>query len=133
MENITKQTHYRNKLTNVWKENGIDEDVEYAILTNEIYKTWSGMTSSEYKDYKGIKKESLRDNMIDIEIVLTDLAEISTREIANVEKPQGLKANKMVAKKGGTISKNAKEELENNIGKKVITKSNNKRNEKNLN
>lgn len=77
----------RNKLTDVWKENGINENYEYAILTNEIYKSWSGMKASEYKDFKGIRKESLRDNMTDIEVALTDLGEIATRELAKEHKP----------------------------------------------
>ena len=72
----------RRKLTDVWKENGIKQNYEYAILTNEIYQSWSGMKASEYKDYKNIRKESLRDNMTDIEVALTDLGEIATRELA---------------------------------------------------
>lgn len=80
----------RNELTDVWKENGIDGGVEYAILTNDIYKGWSGMTAQEYKEYKGIRKENLRDNMADIEIILTDLGETVTRDIARNEKPVGL-------------------------------------------
>lgn len=80
----------RNKLTDIWKEGGIREDYEYGILTNEIYKEWSGMKASEYKAYKGIRKESLRDNMSDIEVALTDLGEIATRGLASVHKPYGL-------------------------------------------
>lgn len=80
----------RNKLTDIWKEGGIREDYEYGILTNEIYKEWSGMKVSEYKAYKGIRKESLRDNMSDIEVALTDLGEIATRGLASVHKPYGL-------------------------------------------
>ena len=80
----------RFKLTDVWKESGIIKDYEYGILTNEIYKTWSGMKASEYKAYKGLRKESLRDNMTDIEVVLTDLGEIATRELAKEHKPYGL-------------------------------------------
>ena len=81
----------RKKLTDVWKENGINKDFEYAILTNEIYKTWSGMKANEYKNFKGLRKESLRDNMSDIEIALIDIGEITTRDIAKKEKPLGLK------------------------------------------
>lgn len=77
----------RNKLTDAWKETGIKENYEYAILTNEIYKEWSGMKASDYKEYKGLRKESLRDNMTDIEIALTDLGEIATRELAKEHKP----------------------------------------------
>lgn len=72
----------RNKLTDIWKSRGITQDYEYGILTNEIYKEWSGMKASEYKEYKGIRKESLRDNMSDVEIILTDLGEVATRELA---------------------------------------------------
>lgn len=79
----------RFKLTDVWKEGGISKPVEYAMLTNEIYKSWSGMKASEYKEYKGIRKESLRDNMSDIEIILTDLGEVTTRELAKKYNPYG--------------------------------------------
>ena len=77
----------RKKLTDVWKENGIKQNYEYAILTNEIYQSWSGMKASEYKDYKNIRKESLRDNMTDLEVALTDLGEVATRELAKEHKP----------------------------------------------
>ena len=115
----------RKKLTNTWKENGIEDSVEYAILTNDIYKEWSGMTASEYKSYKGIRKENLRDNMSSIEVVLTDLGEIATRELAKEHKPKGLKENRKVAKMGGNTAKLAKEDLEKKLGKSVITSSNN--------
>lgn len=95
----------RNKLTDIWKENGIKKDFEYGILTNEIYKSWSGMKASEYKSYKGIIKESLRDNMTDIEVALTDLGEIATRELAKEHKPFGLEQNKKVAQLGGGVFK----------------------------
>lgn len=98
----------RKKLTDVWKENGITKNYEYAILTNEIYKAWSGMKANEYKDFKGIRKESLRDNMSDIEVILTDLGEVTARDIAKKERPQGLKDNLKVAKRGGGVSKIAK-------------------------
>lgn len=84
----------RNKLTDVWKANGIVENYEYGILTNEIYQAWSGMKANEYKQFKGIRKESLRDNMNDIEIALTDLSEIATRELVKKHKPHGLEQNK---------------------------------------
>ena len=87
IETRWKEILSRNKLTDVWKENGITKDYEYGILTNEIYKSWSGMKSSEYKEYKGIRKESLRDNMTDVEIALTDLGEIATRELIKEYKP----------------------------------------------
>ena len=83
----------RKQLTDIWKDGGITENKEYAILTNEIYKSWSGMSAKEYKEYKGLRKESLRDNMSDIEVTLADLGEISTREIAKKHNPQGLKEN----------------------------------------
>ena len=99
----------RNKLTDVWKENGIKEGYEFAVLTNEIYQTWSGMKASEYKEYKKIRKESLRDNMSDIEVALTDLGEIATRELARKHKPYGLKENQKVAKAGGEVAKTARD------------------------
>ena len=114
----------RNKLTDVWKQNGINENYEFAILTNEIYKSWSGMKASEYKKYKKIRKESLRDNMTDIEVVLTDLGEIATRELAKEHKPIGLEENKKVAKLGGHAAKVARDDLEKNLGKTVISNKN---------
>ena len=114
----------RNKLTDVWKENGITKDYEYGILTNEIYKSWSGMKSSEYKEYKGIRKESLRDNMTDVEIALTDLGEIATRELTKEYKPYGLEENKKMAKRGGNIPKITRDNLEKELGRTVVTKEN---------
>ena len=114
----------RNKLTDVWKENGIKEGYEFAILTNEIYQAWSGMKASEYKDYKNIRKESLRDNMTDVEVALTDLGEIATRELAKKHKPQGLKANRKIAKAGGEVAKTARDDLEQKLGESVISNNN---------
>ena len=114
----------RKKLTDVWKENGITENYEYAMLTNEIYKTWSGMKATEYKEFKGIRKESLRDNMTDIEVILTDLGEITARDIAKQERPQGLKDNLKVAKRGGDVSKIARESYEIQTGRSAITSEN---------
>jgi len=114
----------RKKLTDVWKDNGIKQNYEYAILTNEIYQSWSGMKASEYKDYKNIRKESLRDNMTDVEVALTDLGEIATRELAKEHKPYGLKENRKVAKMGGNVAKVAKDDLERKLGKSVISKEN---------
>ncbi len=114
----------RNKLTDIWKEGGISKDYEYGILTNEIYKEWSGMKASEYKSYKGIRKESLRDNMSDIEVVLTDLGEMATRELANVHKPYELEQNKKIAKLGGHAAKVARDDIEKNLGKSVISNEN---------
>ena len=114
----------RKKLTDVWKENGIKNNFEYAILTNEIYQSWSGMKASKYKEHKNIRKESLRDNMTDIEVTLTDLGEIATREIAKEHKPYGLKENINVAKMGGDVAKVARDNLEKKLGKSVISKEN---------
>lgn len=115
----------RNKLTDIWKENGINENFEFAVLTNEIYKTWSGMKASEYKNYKGLRKESLRDNMSDIEVALTDLGEIATRELAKKHKPYGLKENKKVAKAGGEVAKTARDNLDQKLGETIISSNNN--------
>ena len=114
----------RKKLTKTWNESGIKEEYEYAILTNQIYKEWSGMTASEYKTYKGIRKESLRDNMTDIEVALTDLGEIAKRELAKKYKPNGLKENKEIAKRGGKIAKNTRNNLEQELGNSIISKEN---------
>lgn len=115
----------RNKLTKVWKENGINKDYEYGILTNEIYKAWSGMKASEYKKFKGIRKESLRDNMSDLELLLTDIGEVTTRELAKEHKPFGLEANKVVAKQGGEIASNTKKDIEKKKVKKIVSSNNN--------
>ena len=124
IETRIKVTLDRNKLTEVWKDGGITENFEYGILTNEIYKEWSGMTAQEYKSFKGIRKENLRDNMSDVEVALTNLGEIATRELAKEHKPYGLEQNKRIAKMGGNTAKVAKEDLENKLGKKVVTTSN---------
>lgn len=94
------------------------------MLTNEIYKSWSGTKASEYKEYKGIRKESLRDNMSDIEIILTDLGEVATRELAKKYNPYGLEENKKIAIMGGNTAKIAKDDLKNKLGDKVITNNN---------
>ena len=114
----------RFKLTDIWKAGGIEKSFEYAILTNEIYKGWSGMKDSEYKAYKGLRKESLRDNMTDIEIVLTNLGEIATRDIAKEEKPKGLKDNMKVASRGGKVAKGARDLYEKETKKSAISKNN---------
>lgn len=115
----------RHKLTDVWKDGGILKSFEYGILTNEIYKEWSGMKANEYKDFKGLRKESLRDNMSDIEVALTDLGEIATRELAKKHKPIGFEQNKKIARKGGNIAKITRDSLEKELGKTVISKQNN--------
>ena len=114
----------RKGLTDVWKEHGVKDNIEFAILTNEIYKEWSGMTSKEYKNYKGLRKESLRDNMTDLEVALADLGEIATREIVKEKKPIGLEENKNVAKMGGHAYKLAKEDIEKSLNKKIVTEEN---------
>ena len=114
----------RKELTDIWQENGINEGKEYAILTNEIYKEWSGMTAKEYKQYKGLRKESLRDNMDNIEVILTDLSEETTKRLAEKHKPQGLKQNKEVARMGGHAAKVAREDIERNLGESVVSKQN---------
>lgn len=124
IESRIKAIINRKKLTNVWKENGIKEGIEYAILTNDIYKEWSGMTASEYKDYKNIRKENLRDNMTDLEVAITDLGELATREIIKNEKPKGLKQNRVASKRGGKVAKKAKDFFEAETGSKVISKEN---------
>ena len=114
----------RKELTDVWKENGITEGKEFAILTNEIYKTWSGMTAKEYKEYKELHKESLRDNMDNIEVSLTDIGEEVTKRLAKKTKPKGLKENIKVARLGGNVAKNARNEIEKLLGESVVTSQN---------
>lgn len=115
----------RKQLTDVWKDGGITKNYEYGILTNEIYQEWSGMKASEYKAFKGLRKESLRDNMSDIEVLLTDLGETATRELAKKHKPYGLEQNKKIARMGGNTAKVARDDLERKLGESVITKNNN--------
>lgn len=114
----------RNKLTDVWADNGIKEDYEFGILTNEIYQGWSGMRASEYKEFKGIRKESLRDNMSDLEILLTDIGEVTTRELAKEHKPYGLEENKKIAASGGEIANITRKEIESRLGKAVVNHEN---------
>lgn len=119
-----KSIQERKKLTDVWKENGIEKNVEYAILTNEIYREWSGMTAREYKQYKGLRKENLRDNMDNIELILTDLSEEATKRLAAKQRPKGLKENIKVAKMGGHAAKVARDDIEKNLEESVVTKTN---------
>ena len=114
----------RKELTDSWQEHGVKEGLEYAILTNEISKAWSGMTTREYKDYKGLKKQNLRDNMSTTELILNMLAETATKDIANASNPYGLEENKKVAKRGGNVAKVARDTLERETGKSVITTKN---------
>ena len=119
-----KTLQERKELTDVWKDGGITEGYEYAILTNEIYKEWSGMTAKEYKQYKGLRKENLRDNMDNIELILTDLSEEATKRLTEKHKPQGLEENKKMAKLGGHAAKMAREDIEKNLGESVVTNDN---------
>ena len=120
----TKSIQDRKKLTDVWQKGGVTENVEFAILTNEIYKEWSGMTAKGYKEFKGLRKESLRDNMSDIEVALADIGEIAARELAKEKKPIGLEANKKIAKIGGHTAKVTRDYLEEQLGKSVVTDEN---------
>ena len=115
----------RHELTDEWKERGITSSKEYAILTDEISKAWSDLSVKEYKEFKGLKKESLRDNMSDLELVLTMLSEVSTKEISKTVKPSGLEQNKKVAQMGGGIAKTARKQIESKTGKSVVQISNN--------
>lgn len=124
IENRLKTISNRNQLTESWNEHGIEEEVEFAILTNEIYKGWSDMSAKEYKRFKKITKESLRDNMTETELALNNLAEVATKDLIDVNKPYGLEENLQVAKRGGKIAKNARNDLENELGKSVITSKN---------
>ncbi len=114
----------RKKLTDIWQDNGITDAKEYAILTNEIYHEWSGMTAKGYKVYKGLRNESLRDNMSDLEVLLADIGETTTRELAKEHKPYGLNENKQIAKSGGEIAKITRKEIEMRLGKSVVTNEN---------
>ena len=114
----------RKELTDSWQEHGVTEGREYAILTNEISKAWSGMTTRQYKELKGLKKENLRDNMSTTELILNMLAETATKDIAESTNPQGLEENKKVAKRGGNIAGNARKEIEMETEKSVITSKN---------
>ena len=114
----------RNKLTDYWKDHEITEGEEYAILTNIIHQEWSGLSVKEHKDLKGLKSQNLRDHMSEAELIFTALAELSTRQIAESENATGMEENKKSAKRGGKIAKEAKEKLELETGKKVVTDSN---------
>lgn len=114
----------RKELTDIWQDHGVKEGKEYAILTNEISKAWSGMTTKQYKNFKRLKKENLRDNMSTTELILNMLAETATKDIAKSSNPQGLEENKKVAKRGGSIAGNARREIESETGKSVITSKN---------
>jgi hypothetical protein len=121
-----KSIEIRNELTREWKSRGVKEGMEFAILTDIISKTWSGKTTKEYKILKGLKKENLRDNMSNTELILNMLAEASTKDISNATKPENFDESKEVAKQGGNVAKVALNELESKTGKKVVTSLNSK-------
>ncbi len=114
----------RKKLTDTWRSGGVTEEVEFAILTNDIYKEWSNMTAKEYKQYKGLRKESLRDNMSELEVVLADIGELTTRKLAEKHKSIGLEENRKIAKEGGQVANNTRKDIGKRLGEPVITKNN---------
>jgi len=119
-----KSIEIRKELTDEWEERGVQKGMEYAILTDEITKAWSGFTTKQYKNHKDLKKENLRDHMTNLELVLNMLAEASTTEISKEQQPQTFLENKIVAKKGDDVAKVARLQLEKNTGKNVVTKQN---------
>ncbi|MFN8844587.1 MAG: phage antirepressor protein, partial [Chryseotalea sp.] len=114
----------RNKLTDYWKESGVQKSDEFAFLTNIIHQEWTGLTVKKHKDFKGLKSQNLRDHMSEAELIFTALAELSTRQIAETEKAKGVQENAIAGKKGGRIAKDARLALEQKTGKKVVTKDN---------
>ena len=114
----------RNKLTDYWKENGVEKSDEFAFLTNIIHQEWTGLTVKKHKDIKGLKTQNLRDHMSEAEIIFTALAELSTRQIAEADKAKGVQQNAIAGKKGGAVARNARKELESKTGQKVITADN---------
>lgn len=114
----------RKELTDAWNAHGVERGQEYAILTDEVTKAWSGMTTRQYKNLKGLKKENLRDNMSTLELALNMLAEATTTELTNARNPQGLEENRTVAKQGGKVAGNARKEIESQTGRPVITSDN---------
>lgn len=111
----------RKKLTDEWRAHGIEENIEFAILTNDMTRAWSGKTVKEYKAHKGLHKENLRDNMTDIELALNSLAEVTTRALTKQHNPKGLEENRQIAKRGGGVSKTARLEIERELGETVIS------------
>jgi len=116
-----KSIEIRKELTDEWKSRGLEEGVQFATLTDIIYKTWADRTAKEYKQFKGLKKENLRDNMTNTELVLNMLAELSTKRISETTKPESFDEHSQVAKEGGEIARNARLELESKTGEKVIS------------
>ena len=119
-----KSIEIRKDLTDEWKRRGLQEGVQFATLTDIIYKTWAGKTAKEYKQYKGLKKENLRDNMTNIELVLNMLAEVTTTGLSKNENPKSFAERKQIAKRGGNIAKNARKEYEGQLGKSIISPAN---------
>jgi hypothetical protein len=119
-----KSIEIRKALTDEWEKRGMKEGLEFAILTDEITKAWTGMTTKEYKRLKSLKKENLRDNMTNIELVLNMLAETATTEISQKREPKDLSENKQVAQEGGSVAGNARKEIESKTGKRIVTNSN---------
>lgn len=119
-----KTIEIRKELTDEWDRSGVEKGIEYAILTDEISKAWSGMTTREYKNFKGLKKENLRDNMSNMELVLNMLAEVSTTEISRSENPKNFNQSKSIAERGGNVAKEARKNIEAQTGKPVITSQN---------
>ncbi len=111
----------RKELTDEWKERGVDNSKDYAILTNEMTKAWSGMSVGEYKQFKDLKKENLRDNMTNIELTLNQLAEVTTTAISKQTEPKTFAENKQVAKRGGSVAKNARDNIEAELGRTIIS------------
>ena len=124
IENRLKTITNRNELTESWNEHGIEEDLEFAILTNEIYKTWSDLTAKKYKKLKKLTKESLRDNMTNTELALNNLAEVVTKDLIDTKQPYGLKENKKNVNEGGQVAKNARLDAEKRLGKPIVTSKN---------
>ena len=114
----------RNKLTDYWKDSGVEKADEFALLTNIIHREWTGLTVKKHKDLKGLKSQNLRDHMSEAELIFTALAELSTRQIAQTDEAKGLQENARASKKGGKIAKDAKQQLEVQTGKKVVTGEN---------
>ncbi len=119
-----KTIEVRKELTDEWDKRGVDEGMEYAILTDEITKAWTGMTTKEYKNFKNLKKENLRDNMSNLELVLNMLAEATTTEISKTKMPETFEENKKVAREGGEVAGNTRKEIEQKTGKNVISNEN---------
>ncbi|NQU82484.1 MAG: hypothetical protein HQ539_00855 [Parcubacteria group bacterium] len=124
IEHRMRGQEIRNKLTDYWSENDVKEGIEYINLTNVIHKEWSGLTTKGHKTFKGLERENLRNHMTDAELIFTALAELSTTKIAQKEKAQGYPENKVSAKKGGGIAKNARQQLEEATGEKIVSSKN---------